>query len=417
MLFLSLQRGLGAFEFCAARLGRCGEPLGRFRIRRLPARRGLAHLARCGEMLRGGAPRHADDHAGLRERCLGQLGIGDEFRGAGSKQVLVSPPGLQRGLAARHRDISILETGGGPKDLEGTFGHQRITRMEREWCPRHCLTAMKIATYNVNGVNGRLPVLLRWLALAKPDVMVLQELKAPDDRFPEAAMRDAGYEAIWHGQSRWNGVAILSRVGAIHETRRGLPGDPDDEQSRYIEAAINGVLICGLYLPNGNPRPGPKFDFKLRWFQRLEVHLSGLLDLDAPVLCLGDFNVMPIDLDVYAPDRWRDDALFAPEVRAAYGRLLDQGWTDAVRHLHPHATIYTFWKYWRGAFERNAGLRIDHALLNPRAAALLVSADVDIRPRGWEKTSDHAPLCIELSDLPVGTGKVESRSRKRARAS
>ncbi len=257
---------------------------------------------------------------------------------------------------------------------------------------------MKIATYNVNGVNGRLPVLLRWLELAEPDIVCLQELKAPQESFPEQAIRDAGYQAVWHGQSRWNGVALLSRVGEIHETRRGLPGDPEDAQSRYIEAAINGVLLAGLYLPNGNPRPGPKFDFKLRWFDRLHEHLATLIGLAAPVIVAGDFNVMPTDMDVYAPDRWRDDALFAPEVKAAFQRLLDQGWTDAVRHLHPQDTIYTFWKYWRGSFERNAGLRIDHFLLNPAATARLVAAEVDTRPRGWEKTSDHAPVWIELGD-------------------
>jgi exodeoxyribonuclease-3 len=259
---------------------------------------------------------------------------------------------------------------------------------------------VKIATYNVNGINGRLPVLLRWLELARPDVVCLQELKAPQERFPEAAIREAGYSAVWHGQSRWNGVAILSRVGDIHETRRGLPGDPGDVQSRYIEAAVNGILIAGLYLPNGNPRPGPKFDFKLGWFARLEQHLAGLIDLDAPVVIAGDFNVMPTDLDVYAPERWRDDALFAPEVRAAFANLLRQGWVDAVRALHPGETIYTFWKYWRGAFERNAGLRIDHVLLNAPAAQRLVAAEVDTRPRAWEKTSDHAPLWIELADKP-----------------
>lgn len=255
---------------------------------------------------------------------------------------------------------------------------------------------MKIATYNVNGVNGRLPVLLRWLELAQPDVVCLQELKAPDDKFPESAIRDAGYQAVWHGQSRWNGVALLSRIGEIHETRRGLPGDPGDSQSRYIEAAIGGVLIACLYLPNGNPRPGPKFDYKLQWFDRLQAHLATLLEIDAPVVVAGDFNVMPTDRDVYAPERWRDDALFAPEVRAAYRRLLDAGWTDAVRHLHPSETIYTFWKYWRGAFERDAGLRIDHALLNAAARDRLIMTWVDRVPRGWAKTSDHAPLVIEL---------------------
>lgn len=244
-------------------------------------------------------------------------------------------------------------------------------------------------------------------------IVCLQELKAPDDRFPEQAIRDAGYQAIWKGQSRWNGVAILSRVGEIHETRRSLPGDPADEQSRYIEAAVSGVLTSGLYLPNGNPRPGPKFDYKLRWFERLEEHLSDLIGLDAPVICLGDFNVMPTDLDVYAPERWREDALFAPETRAAFQRLIDQGWTDAVRALHPDETIYTFWKYWRGAFERNAGLRIDHALLNPLAARRLKAAEVDMRPRGWDKTSDHAPLCIELSDAAVGRKASKARPRSR----
>jgi len=257
---------------------------------------------------------------------------------------------------------------------------------------------VKIATYNVNGVNGRLPVLLRWLELAAPDIVCLQELKAPQEKFPENAIRDLGYDVVWHGQSRWNGVALLSRVGEIYETRRGLPGDPDDVQSRYIEAAVNGVLVAGLYLPNGNPRPGPKFDFKLRWFDRLRDHLASLIDVDAPVIIAGDYNVMPTDLDVYAPERWRDGALFAPEVKAAYQRLLDQGWQDAIRHLHPDEVIYTFWKYWRGAFERNAGLRIDHLLLNPATAARVVAGDVDVRPRAWEKTSDHAPVWIELGE-------------------
>ncbi|WP_185998992.1 exodeoxyribonuclease III [Novosphingobium aerophilum] len=260
---------------------------------------------------------------------------------------------------------------------------------------------MKIATYNVNGINGRLPVLLRWLELAEPDIVCLQELKAPQDKFPEAAIGAAGYQAIWHGQSRWNGVAILSKVGEIHETRRGLPGDPEDTQSRYIEAAINGMLIAGLYLPNGNPRPSAKFEFKLKWFERLRDRLAELVALEAPVIVAGDFNVMPTDRDVHAPERWRDDALFAPEVKAAYAGLLQQGWTDALRHLHPHETVYTFWKYWRGAFERDAGLRIDHVLLNPVASRLLVAAEVDRRARGWEKTSDHAPVWVELSNEPV----------------
>jgi exodeoxyribonuclease-3 len=257
---------------------------------------------------------------------------------------------------------------------------------------------VKIATYNVNGVNGRLPVLLRWLAEDQPDIVCLQELKAPDEKFPERAIRDLGYDAIWHGQKSWNGVAILSRVGEIHETRRGLPGEPDDSHSRYIEAAVNGILIGGLYLPNGNPRPGQKFDYKLRWFDRLIDHAAGLLASGLPVMLAGDFNVMPTELDVYKPERWLDDALFAPEVRAAYFRLLDQGWIDALRTIHPGEVIYTFFDYFRNAYARNAGLRIDHLLLSAPLASRLVDAQVDRHVRGWEKTSDHAPTWIELRD-------------------
>ena len=248
----------------------------------------------------------------------------------------------------------------------------------------------------MNGINGRLPVLLRWLQIAEPDIVCLQELKAPQESFPERAIRDAGYQAIWHGQSRWNGVALLSRVGEIHETRRGLPGDSEDTQSRYIEAAINGILVAGLYLPNGNPRPGPKFEFKLRWFERLEAHLGTLIGLDAPVVIAGDFNVMPTDMDVYAPERWRDDALFRPEVREAYRRLVKQGWTDAIRKLHPKTRVYTFWKYWRNSYARDAGLRIDHLLLSPSLAKRLVAAGVDRDVRGVEGSSDHAPAWVTL---------------------
>lgn len=257
---------------------------------------------------------------------------------------------------------------------------------------------MKIATYNVNGVNGRLPVLLRWLEEDQPDIVCLQELKAPQEKFPLKEIRALGYDAIWHGQKSWNGVAILSRVGEIHETRRGLPGDPEDSHSRYIEAAVNGILLAGLYLPNGNPRPGPKFDYKLRWFERLIAHAGELLATGMPVMIIGDFNVMPTEQDVRKPERWLDDALFAPEVRAAYFRLIDQGWTDALRTVHPDETIYTFWKYFRGAFERNDGLRIDHLLLSPSLADRLVDAQVDRHVRGWEKTSDHAPVWVALAD-------------------
>lgn len=257
---------------------------------------------------------------------------------------------------------------------------------------------MKIATYNVNGINGRLPVLLRWLGEARPDVVCLQELKAPDEKFPVEAIRAAGYDAIWHGQSRWNGVAILSRIGAPVETRRRFPGDPDSAQSRYIEAAVGGVLVGGLYLPNGNPRPGPKFDYKMKWFEAFTAHAQSLLDSGAPVVLAGDYNVMPTELDVYKPERWTEDALFAPEVREAFARLVGQGWTDALRTMHPGETIYTFFDYFRRAYERNAGLRIDHLLVSPSLAARLRMAEVDRHVRGWEKSSDHAPVWIELAD-------------------
>ena len=259
---------------------------------------------------------------------------------------------------------------------------------------------MRIATNNVNGVNGRLPVLLRWLEEEKPDVVCLQELKAPQERFPEGPIRDLGYEAVWHGQKSWNGVAILSRVGAIHETRRGLPSDPDPAQSRYLEAAVNGVIVAGLYLPNGNPRPGPRFDYKLAWFETLIDHAAALVASGAPVVLAGDFNVMPTELDVYKPERWTEDALFAPEVRTLFARLLAQGWTDSLRHLHPGETIYTFFDYFRNAYARNAGLRIDHLLLSPSLSGRLVAAGVDREVRGWQKTSDHAPTWIELAEAP-----------------
>jgi len=271
---------------------------------------------------------------------------------------------------------------------------------------------MKVATYNVNGINGRLPILVRWLAEAQPDVVCLQELKAPQEKFPEKPIRDLGYDAIWQGQKSWNGVAILSRIGQIHETRRGLPGDPDDSHSRYIEGAVNGIRIGGLYLPNGNPKPGPKFDYKLRWFDRLITYAAKLLVSDQPVMLAGDFNVMPTDLDVYKPERWLDDALFAPEARAAYSRLLAQGWTDALRTLHPDEHIYTFWDYFRNAFGRNAGLRIDHMLLSPALADRLVDAQVDVAVRGWDKSSDHAPVWVELSDGRKSSRRSGQRQRE-----
>lgn len=255
---------------------------------------------------------------------------------------------------------------------------------------------MKIATYNVNGINGRLPVLLRWLEQSQPDVVCLQELKAPQEKFPEQAIIDAGYQAIWHGQKSWNGVAILSRHEKPQEIRRVLPGDPEDEHSRYIEATINGLIIGCLYLPNGNPAPGPKFDYKLKWFQRLSLHSKELMASGKPAILTGDFNVMPTELDVYKPERWVDDALFRPETRAAFKNIIDQGWTDAIRKLYPKEVIYTFWDYFRNAYGRNAGLRIDHFLLSPQLEKKLKSAGVDKEVRGWEKTSDHAPVWIEI---------------------
>lgn len=255
---------------------------------------------------------------------------------------------------------------------------------------------MRVASFNINGINGRLELLLDWLAATAPDVVCLQELKAPDERFPAAAIEAAGYGAIWHGQKSWNGVAILQRGRVPVETRRGLPGDPDDSHSRYIEAAVGGVLVGCLYLPNGNPAPGPKFDYKLKWFARLTDYAASLIATDLPVVLVGDFNVMPTDLDVYKPERWREDALFRPEVRQAFGDVVAQGWTDAVRHLHPDERIYTFWKYWRNSFERDAGLRIDHFLLSPKLMPRLKSCGVDREVRGKEGASDHAPVWIEL---------------------
>jgi exodeoxyribonuclease III len=257
---------------------------------------------------------------------------------------------------------------------------------------------MKIATYNVNGVNGRLPVLLRWLGETRPDIVCLQELKAPQEKFPGEAIRDSGYHALWHGQKSWNGVAILARTAQPQEIRRVLPGDPEDSHSRYIEVTVNGLVVGCLYLPNGNPAPGPKLDYKLRWFERLTKHAADLLASGKPVILTGDYNVMPTELDVYKPENWVNDALFLPEVRAAFQQLLAQGWTDALRKLHPDEKIYTFWDYFRNAYGRNAGLRIDHFLLSPAVAKRLVAAGVDRDVRGWEKSSDHAPVWIELAD-------------------
>jgi exodeoxyribonuclease-3 len=255
---------------------------------------------------------------------------------------------------------------------------------------------MKIATFNVNGIGSRLPALLDWLAREAPDIACLQELKAPDAAFPIAAIRLAGYEAVWHGQRSFNGVAILARGAPPVEVRRGLPGDPDDTHSRYIEAQVGELVVGCLYLPNGNPQPGPKFEYKLAWMQRLITHAQTLISLGRPVVLAGDYNVVPTDSDIYDPTHWRKDALLQPESRAAYERLLAQGWTDALRARHPQERLYTFWDYFRDHFKRNAGLRIDHLLLSPPLASRLEDANVDKWVRGGEKPSDHAPTWVRV---------------------
>lgn len=256
---------------------------------------------------------------------------------------------------------------------------------------------LRIATFNVNGIGTRLPHLLSWLQREAPDVVALQELKAVDAAFPVDALERAGYGALWLGEARWNGVAILARDAMPIEGRRRLPGEPADTQSRYLEAAVHGVVVAALYLPNGNPQPGPKFDYKLRWMQRLIRHARTLVDLPHPALLLGDFNVIPDDEDVYDPASWRRDALMQPEVRDAFQRLLAQGWTDALRTVHGDQRIYTFWDYFRQHAERDRGLRIDHLLLNPVLAKRLQDAGVDRWVRLQEKASDHAPAWVTVT--------------------
>jgi exodeoxyribonuclease-3 len=255
---------------------------------------------------------------------------------------------------------------------------------------------MKIATYNVNGVNGRLPRLLEWLEEARPDVACLQEIKTSDETFPLDAISAAGYGAIWSGQKSYNGVAILARDTTPVERLRTLPGGIDDTHSRYIEAEVDGLIVASLYLPNGNPQPGPRFDYKLAWFERFNQHAKSLLKAQRPVVLAGDYNVVPTDFDIYDTRSWLDDALLQPESRAAYAALLKQGWTDAIRRKHPDERIYTFWDYLRNRWPRNAGLRIDHLLLSPDLADHLVDAGVDREQRGKDKASDHAPAWVEL---------------------
>lgn len=255
---------------------------------------------------------------------------------------------------------------------------------------------MIIATYNINSINRRLPLLLQWLEQRKPDIVCLQELKANQSSFPEAPLKAAGYNAIWHGQQTWNGVAILARNRDIQELRRSLPGDDTDTHSRYIEAIIDKMIIGCIYLPNGNPYPGPKFDYKLQWFERLRKHASFLYEYDVPVILAGDFNVMPAELDVYKPQKYINNALYRPESREAFEAILKQGWTDAVRKLHPATPEYSFWDYMRNAFARDAGLRLDFFLLSPHITQRLKKSGVDREIRAAEGSSDHAPVWIEI---------------------
>jgi exodeoxyribonuclease-3 len=259
---------------------------------------------------------------------------------------------------------------------------------------------MKIATFNINDVNRRLPNLLAWLADAEPDVVCLQELKSTDAEFPIDALRGAGYGAVWKGERPWNGVAILARDADPILIRDALRGDHDDAQSRYIEAAVDGVVIASIYLPNGNPQPGPKFDYKLDWFDRLIDHAAALLHEGVPAVLAGDFNVVPTDFDIYSTKSFLKNALIQPAPRAAFAQLVDMGWTDALREMHPHEPMYTFWSYLRNRWPRDAGLRLDHLLLSPAVAPRLAAAGVDRDVRGETNASDHAPAWIELSGTP-----------------
>ena len=255
---------------------------------------------------------------------------------------------------------------------------------------------MKIATFNINNVKRRLPNLLRWLRAAKPDIVCLQELKCTDAEFPTQAIERAGYGAVWRGQKTWNGVAILARDREPVLTCTELPGDRDDQEARYIEAAVNGIIVTSLYLPNGNPQPGPKFDYKMDWFRRLKLHARKFLKQDLPVVLAGDYNVAPTEHDIYPTRSWDKDALIQPKSRAAFKSLVEQGWLDAIRTLHPEQPMFTFWDYKRNRWPRDAGLRLDHLLLSPALAPRLAKAGVDRKLRGEDGASDHAPAWIVL---------------------
>jgi exodeoxyribonuclease-3 len=276
-------------------------------------------------------------------------------------------------------------------------------------------TLVKIATFNINNVNARLPNLLQWLKVAQPDIACLQELKCTDADFPNAAIKKAGYHAVWCGQKTWNGVAILSRSAKPVVTRAALPGDASDDQARYIEAAIEGLLVGCIYLPNGNPQPGPKFDYKLAWIKRLQAHARMLLREGVPAVLAGDYNVAPTEIDIYPTKSWDDDALIQPESRAAYAKLVKQGWTDSLRILHPGERIYTFWHYMRHRWERDGGLRLDHLLLSPELAKRLKAAGVDRAVRGKPGASDHAPAWIELSEPEKRTTKKTTSAARGSR--
>lgn len=256
---------------------------------------------------------------------------------------------------------------------------------------------MKVATFNINGVNKRIANLLAWLESSQPDIVCLQEIKCRDNDFPHRALSAAGYEAIWKGQGPHHGVAILARGSEPIETARELPGDKRDTEARYIEAAINGVLVVCLYAPNGNPQPGPKFDYKMAWMKRFAEHVASLKAANVPVMLVGDYNIIPTDFDIYNTRSWKTNALLQPAPRAAFAELVNEGWTDALRTLHPDEPMYTFWQYFRDAWPRDAGMRLDHFLLSPSAAARLTAAGVDRDVRGEPEPSDHAPAWIELS--------------------